>query len=166
MDLSDVLKGLFAISEAVKTVELNKNPTERTFEHNLHMDCKYFKSAESSSRFKDTDKLERKLAIRNDDVVYLAYDDSFWHDGSEGFIITYRGIFARAPYSDVTNFTTYDKLSCCNEVYLKRDNSIYAGNYYLGCVNSLSDEGKERVVSLFNSIRYDAIKERKRVNGE
>lgn len=97
--------------------------------------------------FKETSKeLRKELKAEGD--MYVAYDDTHFQTGGEGFVVTSRGVYAK---SDGTrSFVDFETLSKAESLRFE-DNELRADGKLLA-VFSGSEEAREMVVDFFEKL--------------
>ena len=105
----------FPIAEHFKNQAVSSGKQESSDTPDIYSEikrlCKEFLEniGEDANQFKYTPKLKKGLELPDDAVVYLAHDDTLFHNGKNGFAITNLGIYCRDMMGE-TVFTSLEEL--------------------------------------------------------
>lgn len=114
----------------------------------IEMDCENFELAYDGEINLDiTNKLIKTLGIYFKDDVYLAHDDSLFHNGSTGFAITKDGIYCKTAFTPLS-VVAYKDLANDPELTWKNATDLYADDKLVAVFagsNSMHDEIKDLI---------------------
>ena len=131
-------------------VSNSKTIKEDTFE-SIKMCCELFAIFHDESNFDASYKLKQTLDIEYCDEIYLAYDNTLFKNGKNGFAITSYGIHCKELFGSYTHYTSFSELTYASDIYW-RDSSVYADNNVLAHYTG-SNADKDDLVDLFKNIK-------------
>lgn len=113
--------------------------------------CGNFLKVHPGSAFTVSQELLREHGVGKDEKIFLGHDDTLFHTGKNGFVMTNKGIYCR-EMMEKTSFTSYAALERTRGEIYSRFSCIYVDNFKLAYISTERSAIKD-LIALFQCIR-------------